>query len=604
MIHLANLVMPGVLSAPALPISSPLVLGEGLVLVSWWKAALLLVPFVPWALVCSKVLDKHSKRFNLPREQWNTMLLMAGLIAVIAAISIPMKGEGAFWIGWALMIVILVASVLVFALVTNKDERVPEAFRLSLDMSKMGGDKDAKAKAKLQGKVELVLKGPDKSVLAPPQTDNPDFAVRVRTEELFIQAVSARASQIDIASVGKPEVYAVTTLVDGLRQTLEIAPADAKAGTPAVMTLSAAEANKVIGLWQAAAKLDVNERRKRQQADVTVERGTSKYKVRVTTIGGQQGLRATLLLDPEKAVQRKQIDMGWLEPQINEVKALSEVPGGLVLLSSPPDGGRTTTFYQFIKLHDAYTKNLQTIEVEQQDAIEGVRQNKFDPQAEGAEFSTVVRSLLRRDPDVLGVAELPDTNTAKEITRADFDRTRVYVSVKADSSLAALQGWVKMVGETESAVKPIRAVVNQRLARKLCVNCRVPYQPSPDMLKKLGLPADKIKQLFKKGGQVLIKNKPEICPVCSGVGYIGQEGIFEFVPIGDAERAALRNNDMNAMKVEMRKRNLPTLQQAALKKALDGVTSVEEIMRVTAEAQAAPAPAAQAPAKPAAPAKQ
>src|SRR5262249_37380021 len=137
---------------------------------------------------------------------------------------------------------------------------------------------------------------------------------------------------------------------------------------------------------------------------------------------------------------------------------------------------------------------------------------------------------------------------------------------------------------------------------KLCINCRVGYQPSADMLKKLGVPADKPRQLFKKGGQVLIKNKPEVCPVCRGIGYIGQEGIFEVYSMGKAERELIRAGNWQGLRAEFRKRGLPTVQQAALKKALDGVTSVEELLRVTQEPAGAAGPKPPPPAPPARPA--
>ncbi len=116
--------------------------------------------------------------------------------------------------------------------------------------------------------------------------------------------------------------------------------------------------------------------------------------------------------------------------------------------------------------------------------------------------------------------------------------------------------------------------------RRLCTNCRVGYPPSPDMLKKLGVGEGKVQQLFKKGGQVLIKNKPEVCPVCAGdSGYYGMEGVFEVYRFGSEERELLEQNNLAGLKAALRKRNLPTLQQAALKKALSGVTSVEEVTR-------------------------
>ena len=170
----------------------------------------------------------------------------------------------------------------------------------------------------------------------------------------------------------------------------------------------------------------------------------------------------------------------------------------------------------------------------------------------------------------------------------------MYVSLPAINGMEAIQKWIQIVGDADAAVKGLRGVVSQRVIRKLCTNCRVAYQPTPDMVKRLGLPADRIKQLFKKGGQVMVKNRPETCPVCSGGGYVGLDAAFEILPIGDAERTLLRAKDMAGFKQEIRKKNLPMIAQSALKKALDGITSVEEVQRATSDGQppAAAAPAA------------
>src|ERR1043165_1918249 len=234
-------------------------------------------------------------------------------------------------------------------------------------------------------------------------------------------------------------------------------------------------------------------------------------------------------------------------------------------------------------MHDAYTHNVQTVEMEPQDSLEGIRQNRFESAGEGPEYGTLVRTIMRRDPDVVGVAEMPDESTAKEIARVEIERTRMYLSLKTDNALLAIQAWVKAVGDADLAAKVLHGAVAQKLLRKLCVNCRVAYQPSADMLKKLSLPSAKPRQLFKKGGQVLIKNKPEVCPVCRGLGYSGQEGIFEVFALGKPERDLIKAGNWSGLRAEFRKKQLPTVQQSALKKALDGTTSVEELLRVTAE---------------------
>ena len=107
------------------------------------------------------------------------------------------------------------------------------------------------------------------------------------------------------------------------------------------------------------------------------------------------------------------------------------------------------------------------------------------------------------------------------IARADLERSRVYLSLRANSALEAIQLYTKAVGDPKVAAQGLKGVIAHRLLRVLCSNCKVAYPPTPDMLKKLGLPPDQVTQLFKKGGQVLVRNKPEVCPVCNGVGYMG-----------------------------------------------------------------------------------
>lgn len=546
-------------------------LGEAMMLVSWWKPLLLLIPFMPWAWLVSAVFDKHAGKYHLPRPNWNLLHLCCGLVALALAIILPIEGIAAIFVSLAAITAVLAIDVAIFVMVTNRDERVPEAFRLKLDFSSLGKARADRAAAKRQGKVELVLRRPDKSVVAVPSIDAPEFPVRVAAESIILKAIDNRAAQIDIAPTGKDNQYAVTYLVDSLRTPPEAMPG--------------ADAIKVMDYWKGVAKLDLQDRRRRLVNDVTVERGDSKKKIRITSMGSQAGMRLSLLIEPETQVRRKPADLGLLEPQMDELRKLVEEEAGVVLLAAPPDAGRTTTLYTIVKMHDAYTKNVQVVETEPQDMLEGAKQNKWEQQADGPEFSTFVRSLLRRDPDVLGVADLVDANTAKEIAKADHERTRVYVSVRGESVLSVIQQWLKVVGDTEIASKCLYGVVAQKLLRKLCTNCKVAYQPSPDMVKRLGLPPDRVKQLFKRGGQVLIKNKPEICPLCQGTGYLGLEGIFEIFTIGPAERTLLAKGDLNAIKLEYKKRNLPTIQQSAIKKAIDGITSVEEVMRVTVEAR-------------------
>jgi len=184
----------------------------------------------------------------------------------------------------------------------------------------------------------------------------------------------------------------------------------------------------------------------------------------------------------------------------------------------------------------------------------------------------------------------------------------MYVGVRADNAVSAIQMWVKAVGDAEQAAKGIHGVVAQKLFRKLCTNCRVPYQPAPDMLKKLGLPPDKVKQLFKKGGQVMVKDKQQTCPVCQGSGFLQQGSVWEVYRITPEDRELIKAQDWNGLKAELRKKQVPAMQQAAIRRVAEGLTSLEEITRISGgDTAGATKPATPAPAtgtKPATPAAQ
>jgi len=530
-----------------------------------------MVPILAWAWLISAVYDKHAARFHLEPKKWNILHLFVGLAAFGVAVWMPLEGPWAIWVALAAEIAILAVSVAAYPIVANKDERVPEEHRVKLDFSHLAAARAEKQEAKQAGQSELQIRAEDGTLAPVPERETPEFAVRVAAEGILLRGKAARASEIVVRPTGKDSSYGVVFLVDG------VPTADS--------TMPAPEAIKLIDYWKAAAKLDVNDRRRKQAGNIKLVHGEKKHKLRLSTAGGQSGMILTLMLDPDAAVRRKFDAMGFLEPQVAAVRKIVEDAHGIVVLAAPPDSGGTTMLYNMVKMHDAYTQNVQTVELEPQDQLEGVRQNVFDAAKEGAEHSTLVRSILRRDPDVVGVAELPDAPTALEMCKADHDRTRQYVLIRANGAMAALQTWCKAAGNLQTAGEPLHGVIAGRLVRKLCQNCRVGYTPSPDMLKKLGLPAERVPQLFKKGGQVLIKNKPETCPVCGGGGYIGQEGIFEVYPIGAAERELVKSGNLAALRAEFRKRGLPTLQQAALLKAVEGVTSIEEVMRVTASGE-------------------
>lgn len=555
-----------------------LLAAEGLVLVSWWKPLPVLLLLGVWAWVVSTIYDKDAQRFYLPRQMWN----MVHLLLATAAVAVVFSGFLPYAIALPVFAALLFADLAAYFVARNRDERVPAMAKWSLNPLKWfeGRTLKREKKAKIARHVAMVFRGP-KGEVAAPDKDSPELEVRVLAEELVQKMIDQRGSQLEVVPSKQPGVFGAVMLVDGVR-------------TPG-QQLTAQQAGAVIDFFKGAAGLDLNDRRKRLQGEFKLgpTGGAGPLTpVRVTTMGGSAGQRLTLMIDPAKQVTRKLDELGLLPNQLNDLKRIFDDGKGVVLISALPDNGRTTTMYALIRQHDAYTSNVQTVESDPQAVIEGIRQNLFDPQVDGAEYSTTVRSILRRDPDALAVAEMPDEETAKEVARGDHTHTRVYLGMAADSALAAIQVFARAVGDQAKAADALHGVVAVKLGRRLCTNCRAPFQPTPDIIKKLGLPAE-VKQLYRKSGQVLIKDRQQVCPVCNGTGFFGQVGFFAVHPLGPEEQRLIQNNDLTGLRSLFRQKKQYSIQSAALQHLVLGHTSIEELLRVTqGEQKAPPAPPA------------
>jgi type II secretory ATPase GspE/PulE/Tfp pilus assembly ATPase PilB-like protein len=535
---------------------------HALILVSFIKPPLVLAAVLGWAWVVATIYDKDAQRWYFKRSVWNLAHLAAALVAVAAFVLSP-----SFLIGFPALVAILGADLVAYYVMRNRDDRVPAAHKWSLKAlaSYREGAKSRKEQKLARG-VTLELVGPRGPVRAP-EKGTPEFDIRIATEAVLIDAIERRASEVEI--VPKSEAaYGLAFLVDGVAQQGEALPK--------------AQAVAVISVLKAAAGLDIEDFRRKQQGDMEVGMSGARQRVRVIASGGASGVRAQVRFDPD-AQGRFTVDkLGLLEAQSAEVATIVQDGLGVVLVSSPSRSGRTATLYALAKQHDAYISNIQTLEVEPAGAMEGVRHNKFDPAADGPDYAATLRSILRRDPDVVVVGDMPDAATAQEIAKADHERARVYAALRADSALAAIQTYAKAVGDPKAAAAGLHGVTCQRLIRKLCTNCRVEYPPPADMLQKLGVPAGKAPStIFRKGGRVLVKNKEEVCPLCQGAGYFGQEGVFEVFGIGDEERSLLAKGDLSGLRSALRKKRLPFIQEVAVQKLLQGVTSVEEVVRIS-----------------------
>jgi type II secretory ATPase GspE/PulE/Tfp pilus assembly ATPase PilB-like protein len=315
-----------------------------------------------------------------------------------------------------------------------------------------------------------------------------------------------------------------------------------------------------------------------------------------------QGEAIRIDVDREKHLTIAADKLGAGEAQLKPlVDALFTDPRGVVLVGARPGQGLTTACYAMLGRHDSLTSNVKTLERKHERIVEGVEHADFDPSK--SDYATQLQTIVRRGPDIVFVADAGEPGVGKVVCGANARNTLFYVALPSDSVPDMMAAWVKAVGDPKSAAETLRAVVAQRLVRKVCLTCRAQYAAGPAEQKMLAIPSGKQVQLYKQSGKVLVKDQPVDCPTCKGTGFLGVSGALEVLVLDDEARRLLASGDVKAAYMQARRAHKSlSLQEAALMKVRAGETSLDEVRRVFAPPAAAAAPAAGAAPKAPAPA--
>jgi general secretion pathway protein E len=551
-------------------------------LVSWIKPMLVFATILPYFWVASRI-EPDARRFMLPVPAINGVLVGGAALGLAAVLLIPI-----FWVGWPVMILVLAGTL--FGYWKWRDRQVPEGERFQLVSGDLSRKMEERKAAKLRANAILKFTAADGRPVPVPLKDSPEYATLLAVETVLVPALERRASRSELAPGGANQPATPSYVLDGVRYRLEPLP-------PQVAEEATNWLKKIAGL-------DLADRRRKQVGEFRVDGPNGLVKVTLTAQGSSAGQSIRAEFDRQKRMSIPYDNLGLLPPQKAALDVLAQEPErrGVVLVSTPPGQGATTTAYSLLARHDAYLANILTLERTVELPLEGVKQSTFDASNPNVEFSNQIQAMLRRDPQVVYCCDLEDPKAAAYIAGAVNEQPLlVYVGVPADGVAGAVAAWFRAVGDLKTASKALRAVVFGRLVRKTCEACRQPVQPTPELLKKLGVPAGKTVNLFQASGKVQVKNRIEECPVCKGVGYTGQTACFEVMVLDDAMRGMLAANDFaGAYNHARREGRMLTVQEAALAKVREGMTTPEEVARVLATPKPAAKPAAPAAPKPAA----
>ncbi len=372
---------------------------------------------------------------------------------------------------------------------------------------------------------------------------------------LMLRAISMRASDIHIEPLNRR--VRVRVRIDGLLQEVMSIPKD--------LQLALASRIKIL------ANLDIAERRVPQDGRCTLVAPQGEFDFRVSTYPSVFGETIVIRILDKNATM---IDLARLglpaEAQRRLTHRLQE-PQGLIIVTGPTGSGKTTTLYASVHHLNSIFRKIITIEDPVEYQLEGITQANVNPRA-GITFASGLRSILRQDPDVILVGEIRDAETAAIAVEASLTGHLVLTSLHANDSAGAITRLADMGVENFLLSASLTCSVAQRLLRLNCSKCLEPYAPDPEPLLRLGLPLEAV---YQRGRG---------CEHCAKTGYRGRLAAYEIL---EATSEVRRLIGIGAHASEIRSaasgHGLRTVREEACQRALEGLTTVEEVMRVTAE---------------------
>lgn len=387
--------------------------------------------------------------------------------------------------------------------------------------------------------------------------DDPDNAPIIRfVNALLTQAIKERASDIHIEPFEKDLL--VRFRVDGVLSEAVRPPTAVK--------------RAIVSRIKIMAGLNIAEKRLPQDGRIRRRFGGREIDLRVSTVPVRHGERVVMRILEKGTVFS--LDKIGMPPDILEVfRKLINQPHGIVLVSGPTGSGKSTTLYSGITEINSPDKNILTIEDPVEYEVKGIGQVQVNHKID-LTFASALRAFLRQDPDVILVGEIRDRETAMRAVEASLTGHLVFSTIHTNDSAGAFARITEMGVEPFLVASSLTGVIAQRLVRRLCGECKAPYTPSDEELSDLELHRRDI------AGHVVYKAMG--CEKCSQKGYQGRIGIYELlVAHDDVKNLIIAKADAGAIKRAAAKHGMKFLRDDGVRKVLMGVTTFDEVLRVT-----------------------
>jgi type IV pilus assembly protein PilB len=319
------------------------------------------------------------------------------------------------------------------------------------------------------------------------------------------------------------------------------------------------------------ANLDIAERRLPQDGRIRAVVHERKVDLRMSTLPCANGEKCVLRILDNRSISVGLDDLGFGENELTIWKNQIDQPHGIILVTGPTGSGKTTTLYASLRQMDANKLNISTVEDPVEYHLGSVNQTQVHAKI-GMTFGAALRALLRQDPDVVMLGEIRDKETAEIAVQASLTGHLVLSTLHTNDAPSSITRLINIGVEPYLISAAVNAVLAQRLVRKVCQHCKEEYVPSDEMKQFLTLQGFQSEKVIRGKG----------CDRCRKTGYAGRMGIYELMVMDDSLRDHITGNpDVTHLRKLCRERGLVTLRTDGFTKVMKGLSTVDEILRVT-----------------------
>jgi len=338
------------------------------------------------------------------------------------------------------------------------------------------------------------------------------------------------------------------------------------------LTIPAAMKKEVTSRVKVLATLDITEKRKAQDGHINLKYKANDYDLRVSVVPTINGEKTVVRILDKNTMLTNLPLLGLGTEEVALVEGAVSRPYGMILITGPTGSGKTTTLYAMLRSINAIEKNIITIENPVEYELDRINQIQIDPNR-GETFAGVLRSIVRQDPDVIMVGEIRDLETAEIAIQAALTGHLVLSTLHTNDAVTTITRLRELGIPSFLISSCVVMAAAQRLVRKICLDCKEPYQPDEKTLKLLG--AD------RRPSEGFVHGKG--CDYCLNSGFRGREAVFEILKIdSDIQNAILADRSALEIKKMAVEKGMKTLLDSAMLKVSEGKTSVEEVKRVIA----------------------